>query len=233
MQRRHTDSAFEAELSELCERLVLMAERAAVMVETAVSALVARDTVMARQTLALDARVNRDELELDEMCLLLLAKRQPMASDLRLIAVVLKLVTDIERIADLAKNVAERVLDLNAEPPVREMEDVAQMSALVLEIYRESIEAFATLDVTKARTVIERDDEIDEAYHTLFRSMLLQMVSDAATVERGIHVQSVAKYLERIGDHATNLAEHVIFVAEGLDVRHRGLASQEGGSDGQ
>jgi phosphate transport system protein len=107
------------------------------------------------------------------------------------------------------------------------------MSALVLEIYRESIEAFATLDVTKARTVIERDDEIDEAYHTLFRSMLLQMVSDAATVERGIHVQSVAKYLERIGDHATNLAEHVIFVAEGRDVRHRGLASQEGGSDGE
>jgi phosphate transport system protein len=233
MQRRHTDSAFESELSELCERLVLMAERAAVMVETSVSALVARDTVQARQTLALDARVNRDELELDEMCLLLLAKRQPMASDLRLIAVVLKLVTDIERIADLAKNVAERVLDLNAEPPVREMGDVAQMCALVLEIYRESIEAFATLDVAKARRVIERDDEIDEAYHTLFRSMLLQMVSDAATVERGIHVQSVAKYLERIGDHATNLAEHVIFVAEGRDVRHRGLAIQEGGSDGE
>ena len=167
------------------------------------------------------------------MCLLLLAKRQPMASDLRLIAVVLKLVTDIERIADLAKNLAERVLDLNAEPPVREMDDVARMSSLVLEIYREAIAAFALLDVTKARVVIERDDEIDAAYHALFRSMLLQMVSDASTVERGIHVQSVVKYLERIGDHATNLAEHVIFVAEGRDVRHRGLASQESGSDGQ
>lgn len=233
MLRRHTDSAFEAELEQLCERLVLMAERAAEMVESAVAALVARDTVLARETLALDARVNRDELELDEMCLLLLAKRQPMASDLRLIAVVLKLVTDIERIADLAKNLSERVLDLNAEPPVREMDDVAQMSSLVLENYREAIAAFALLDVTKARVVIERDDEIDAAYRTLFRSMLLQMVSDASTVERGIHVQSVVKYLERIGDHATNLAEHVIFVAEGLDVRHRGLASQEGGSDGQ
>lgn len=232
MQRRHTDSAFEAELGQLCERLVLMAERAAVMVETAVAALVARDTVLARETLALDARVNQDELELDEMCLLLLAKRQPMASDLRLIAVVLKLVTDIERIADLAKNLAERVLDLNAEPPVREMGDVARMSSLVLEIYREAIASFATLDVAKARTVIVRDDEIDEAYHTVFRSMLLQMVTDATTVERGIHVQSVVKYLERIGDHATNLAEHVIFVAEGHDVRHGGLSSHDSGSEG-
>lgn len=227
MQRRHTDSAFEAELGQLCERLVLMAERAAVMVESAVAALVARDTVLARETLALDARVNRDELELDEMCLLLLAKRQPMASDLRLIAVVLKLVTDIERIADLAKNLGERVLDLNAEPPVREMGDVAKMSALVVEIYREAIAAFSSLDVVKARTVIERDDEIDETYHAVFRSMLLQMVSDPTAVERGIHVQSVVKYLERIGDHATNLAEHVIFVVEGRDVRHRGLAGVE------
>lgn len=227
MHRRHTDSAFEAELGQLCERLVLMAERAAVMVESAVAALVARDTVLARETLALDARVNRDELELDEMCLLLLAKRQPLASDLRLIAVVLKLVTDIERIADLAKNLGERVLDLNAEPPVRDMDDVAKMSALVVEIYREAISAFASLDVTKARTVIERDDEIDETYHAVFRSMLLQMVSDPTAVERGIHVQSVVKYLERIGDHATNLAEHVIFVVEGRDVRHRGLAGLE------
>lgn len=232
MQRRHTDSAFEAELSQLCERLVLMAERAAVMVETSVAALVARDTVLARETLALDARVNQDELEIDEMCLLLLAKRQPMASDLRLIAVVLKLVTDIERIADLAKNLAERVLDLNGEPPLRDMSDVAQMSSLVMEIYREAIASFATLDVAKARTVIVRDDEIDEAYHAVFRSMLLQMVSDASTVERGIHVQSVVKYLERIGDHATNLAEHVIFVAEGHDVRHGGLSSHEPGSEG-
>ena len=231
MQRRHTDSAFEAELGQLCERLVLMAERAAVMVESAVAALVARDTVLARETLALDARVNRDELELDEMCLLLLAKRQPMASDLRLIAVVLKLVTDIERIADLAKNLGERVLDLNAEPPVRGMADVAKMSALVVEIYREAIAAFASLDVAKARTVIERDDEIDEAYHAVFRSMLLQMVSDPSAVERGIHVQSVVKYLERIGDHATNLAEHVIFVVEGRDVRHPGLAGQESGPE--
>jgi phosphate transport system protein len=187
--------------------------------------------MLARQTLADDARVNRDEVEVDEMCLLLLAKRQPMASDLRFISVALKLVTDIERIADLAANIAERVLDLNAAPPLRETNDVQQLSRLAVSMYRDAIDAFARADVAQAQAVISRDDEVDEMYHHIFREILADMLADSDAVERGIHLQSVIKYIERIADHATNVAEQVVFMAQGMDVRHRGSFAPTGGQE--
>mgnify|MGYP006282270417 CR=1 FL=1 len=226
MLKRHTDSEFEAELNVLRERLVLMAERAATMTERAIEALVQRDSTLARQTRSDDGRVNRDEIELDEMCLLLLAKRQPMASDLRFIAVVLKLVTDVERIADLAANVAERALDLESEAEIPASAAIAHMGDVTVGLLREAIDAFARGDVDKAASIIERDDEVDDLYHDIFLDLLRGMTADPAAVARGIHLQSVVKYLERIGDHVTNMAEQVVFMKRGKDVRHRSLQTE-------
>lgn len=216
----HTDRAYEKELQDLRQRLLLMAGRVEGMIDSSIRALVERDPELARRTILADRRVDRDERELDDHCLAILAKRQPMASDLRFITLALKMVTDLERIGDLAVNVCERALDLNAEPLLKPYEDVPRMAGIVLSMVRGAIDAFVSADAERALAVIARDDEVDELYHAIFRDLLALMTHDAGAVERGIHIQSVAKFLERIGDHATNLAEQVVFMVRGKDVRH-------------
>lgn len=222
MASRHTDSEYETELLALRERLLLMAGRVERMIAAAIRALVEHNTVIARETIDADARVDRDEVQLDELCLRILARRQPVASDLRFVTLTLKMVTDIERIGDLAVNICERAIDLAAEPPLKPYEDTPRMGELVQRMLCDAIDAFVTQDIDKARAVIERDAEIDALYTRVFRDVLAIMVNDPHSIERGIHVQSIAKWLERIGDHTTNLAEQVIFLVGGTDVRHRG-----------
>ena len=219
MTRTHTDREYEAKLDELRQRLVAMAERVDGMVEAAVRAVVTRDTPLAEATIAIDREVDRCELECDELCLLVLARWQPMASDLRSITIALKMVTDLERIGDLAVNICERALQLNAQPAF-EYETIPKMVVIVREMLGDAVRAFVELDSELARTVLPRDDEVDEYYHTVFRALMQLMRDDPTLLDRGIHVQSVAKFLERIGDHATNLAEQAIFMAAGKDVRH-------------
>ena len=216
------DRAHDRDLRDVRERLLLMAGRVELMIADSVRALTDRDPNLAQATIQVDRQVNRAELEIDELCMLVLVKRHPMAGDLRFVAVSLKMVTDLERIGDLAVNVAERAIDLAGVPHTHHYDDIRAMAKLAQSMVREAMDAFVHWDAGRAERVMLADDEVDEAYHQLFRSLLESMIRDPSTIEPCAHLQSVGKYLERIGDHATNLAEHVIFMVNAQDVRHHG-----------
>lgn len=220
MGKVHTDREYENDLKKLRESLLKMAGRVEEMIANSVKALVERDIALARSTITADHLVNRAEVETDELCLVILAKRQPVASDLRFITLSLKMVTDLERIGDLAVNICERAIDLGQDAPLKPWVDVPRMAAIVQAMVRDSIDAFVAGDADRAQSVIERDRELDELYIRVFRELLSAMLADTSVVERGIHAQSVAKWLERMGDHATNLAEQVVFMVKGKDIRH-------------
>jgi len=222
MAVQHTDKTYEQELQLLRDRILAMVGMVEQMIGNSVKALVERDADLAHATIAMDRSVNRAELSIDELCMLILAKRQPVASDLRFVTLALKMVTDIERIGDVAVNISERAIDLAVLPPLAPYEDIPAMARLAAAMVRDAIDAFIEGDVHKAESVIARDDEVDELYHRVFRELLAIIRENPNAVERGIHLQAVAKYLERIGDHGTNLAEQVIFVLRGKDVRHQG-----------
>ncbi len=224
---RHTDREYEGELSLLRERLLRMAGRVEEMIENAARAVVDRDADLARTTIALDARVNADEVEIDELCLTILARRQPMASDLRFIATSLKMVTDLERIGDLAVNISERAIELEREAPQPTIPGIGEMAERVRGAVKAAMDAFVAKDDVAATRVIEQDDAVDELYHTTLRALLEVMRSDASAIQRGIHQQAVAKFMERIGDHATNIAEAVVFLVRGKDIRHKGKRGNE------
>lgn len=222
MRKAHTDREYENQLNELRDRLLIMAGRVEEMIGSSVRALVERDDGLARRTIEADHKVNRSEVETDELCLVILAKRQPMASDLRFITLALKMVTDLERIGDLAVNICERAVDLSKVPQLAPWHDIPRMADIAQSMVRDAIDAFVVGDVDLAQSVINRDNEVDTLYTKVFLDILAIMRSDSDTVERGIHVQSVAKWLERMADHSTNLAEQVIFMVKGKDIRHLG-----------
>jgi phosphate transport system protein len=195
------------------------------MIANAVKAMVERDVNLARRTIDNDAKVNQHEIDTDELCLVILAKRQPMGSDLRFVTLALKMVTDLERIGDLAVNICERAIELSSEPPLRNYDDIVRTADLVQSMVRDAIDAFVRADDLKAEAVIARDAEVDELYHQIFRDILRLMMRDSSAIQRGIHIQSVAKWLERIADHSTNLAELVVFMVKGKDIRHVGHLS--------
>jgi phosphate transport system protein len=149
-----------------------------------------------------------------------LAKRQPLASDLRFVTLSLKMVTDLERIGDLAVNICERAIDLAGHPQPWPWDNVENMGRVVRAMIRDAIQAFVDRDVEKAEAVCQQDGEVDQLYWKVFRTALDLMRKQAESVHDGIHVQSIAKYLERMGDHATNLAEQVVFMIKGKDIRH-------------
>ncbi len=225
MTRAHTDREYDHQLRQVRDKLLLMAGHVESMIAASIKALVERDVGLAKRTIDNDHKVNQTEIETDELCLLILAKRQPMASDLRFITLALKMVTDLERIGDLAVNICERAVQLSGEPPLRNHDDIQRTADLVQSMVRDAIDAFVQADAEKAQAVIARDDEVDELYHQIFRDILALMLKDSTTIERGIHMQSVAKWLERIADHSTNLAELVVFMVKGQDIRHVGHLS--------
>jgi phosphate transport system protein len=219
--RTHTDREYEAELRELKDKLLKMAGLVEDMITSATRALVEGDTELARQTMQGDAAVNALEVETDELCLLILAKRQPLAGDLRMITLAMKMVTDLERIGDLTVNISERVLALGSAPNPSVAGRLTRMSEVGQRMVRDAIDAFVARDVTKARSVFSRDQYVDDAYRELAMEMQQEMMRDRDFVNRGIHLQACSKFLERIADHGTNLAEMVIFQVEGKDVRHK------------
>ena len=215
----HTASDYENELSELRSGLLKMAGRVEQMIGMADKGLRDRDTDIVDKVVGEDRLVNRAELDIDGLCLRILALRQPMGPDLRFVTQALKMVTDLERIGDLAVNLAERGRDLGelgagpVHPGIHEMAD--RTRAMV----GDAIDAFVEGDVVKARAVLAADDAVDDLYEKVFQDVLEKM-RDNGEIHRGIHVQSAAKFLERMGDHSTNLAEQVIFMLEGEDIRH-------------
>jgi phosphate transport system protein len=228
---KHTDRGYEEELSTLRDRLLRMGGRVEDMLARSCAAFAEHDAAAARHVIELDARVNGDEVEIDELALSILARRQPLASDLRSITLAHKMVTDLERIGDLCVNICERVIELAKEPPaVDQTQHVVPMCDRVRELVRAAIDAFAKRDAELAQKVIGNDDAVDELYHQALRTLIAAMAHDPTILQRGIHVQNVAKLLERIGDHATNIAEEVVFLVHGKDIRHMGKRSNTGGS---
>lgn len=225
MKREHTDREYDSELRRLRELLLLMGAKVEEMIASSMKALVERDSELARQLIDLDKEINRLEMDTDDLCLKILAKRQPVASDLRSITIAMKMVTDLERMGDLGVNICERVIELNAEPPLKPYLDLPKMAEVAQAMVREALDAFVDRDAERAQQVLDRDDVVDLYYDQIFRELLTYMMEDGRNIYRATRVQSIAKYLERIGDHATNLAEMVVFMVKGKDIRHLGRQS--------
>ncbi len=213
------NSAYEQELVELRTGLLKMAGRVEQMIDTASASLHTRDPALVQKVIEEDRLVNVAELDIDELCLRILALRQPLGPDLRFITQALKMVTDLERIGDLAVNMAERARDLNELSASGIHPGIGEMAVHVRRMVGGAIDAFIERDVAKAKHVLEIDDKVDDLYERVFTDLLEQMRDDGE-IHRGIHLQSAAKFLERMGDHACNLAEQVVFMFEGRDIRH-------------
>lgn len=224
-----TDREYDAELHKLHDQLLLMGAKVEEMIANSMRALTERDSELARRMIEFDHQINRLEIEIDDLCLRILAKRQPVASDLRLIATALKLVTDLERIGDACVNICERVVELNMEPTLKPYVDLPRMAETAQAMVRDALDAFVNADPDSAREVVERDRVVDAYYGQVFRELLTYMMEDPRNIYRAVRAQAIAKYLERIGDHATNLAEMVIFMIVGKDVRHLGSMVDSGG----
>lgn len=217
---QHTDREYEHELLQLREQLLVMGSHVESIIGDSIRALQERDVGLAERTITADEVVDRMEVELDGLCLRILARRQPVASDLRFLTLVLKVVTDLERIADLGVNICERVLELNTEPQLKPYVDIPHMGQEVQSMLREVLDAFVAKDADQARRIIERDHVVDALYAQVFRELLTFMMESGKNVYRATRLQSIAKYLERMADHTINLAEMVIFMVDGQDVRH-------------
>lgn len=225
MASAHTSKVYEHELRTLREKLLHMGSLVEEMIRASIRALEAQDAELARRTLLVDRRINRLECEVDELCMRILATRQPVASDLRFVTIALKVVTDLERMGDLCVNICERVIELAGEEdalPGPALGDVVRLADEAKGVVREALDAFVVRDVTRASELLGRDHVIDEHYARIFRDLLTQMSEHPSSVYRATRIQSIAKYLERIADHAMNVAETVIFLVQGRDVRHRG-----------
>lgn len=221
-RKPHTDREYEEKLQRVRRQLEEMCDHVQQMIADALEAFQERDVELARRTMEADHRANRYEVETDELCLLILAKWKPMASDLRFVTLALKMVTDLERIGDLAVNICERVLDLDKLPQFEPAGDFPRMVEIVRSMVRDSVSAFMNGDADAAHEILIRDNDVDDLYDNIFRELLTQEPEDTAHLEWNIHVIDVAQWLERMGDHATNLAEQVIFMVKGKDVRHLG-----------
>jgi phosphate transport system protein len=217
---QHTDRSFEQQLGQLRSSVLEMGGLVEEQIGQAIRALIARDEALARATIERDHTVNRYDVEIDDLCLKLLALHQPAARDLRLITTALKITTDLERIGDMATHIAERALELAAELPIKPYIDIPRMADLAREMLHRSLDAFVREDTELALDVCNSDDAIDHLHEQLFRELLSYMVENPATVSRAMRLLFVSKYLERVGDHATNIAEMVIFMAKGRSIRH-------------
>jgi phosphate transport system protein len=211
---------FETEMQALKNRLLSMGAMVEERVHQAVLALMERNAQAAETIIAGDAEVNELQIEVDDRCLKLLALQQPMASDLRLITAAMKINADLERIGDQAVNIAENSLKLMTAAPLKPIIDLPRMAEISEGMTRDSLDAFVRKDPALARSVLARDDEVDQLKDHIFRVLLTYMMADPGTIERALSLILVSRNLERIADHATNIAEDVIFVVEAKDVRH-------------
>ena len=220
MEREHFSKQFDTELNDIREKLLEMGGKVEVMLANAMQSLVERDTELAEKTIAFDHEINRLEMVIDEKCLEVLARRQPAARDLRFITLALKIVTDLERIGDQCANIAKRAKELNLEPSLKPYIDMPRMAQAASDMVKEALDAFVRGDEALAIKVCEDDQFVDDLNEQIQRELLTFMMGDPSTITRAIKINHVSKCLERIADHATNVAEMVIFMVKGKDIRH-------------
>jgi phosphate transport system protein len=220
-EHNHTYKQFDIELGSLKDQVLAMGGLVEQHIAEAMRALVDRDVERAQRVIDGDRAVNKMEMAIDELCVRILALRQPAGSDLRFVASALKIVTDLERIGDLTVNMAERALFLCQEPPMRAVVDLPRMAAAAQKMLRDALESFVTGDVVKAETVLRADEQVDRWLVEVFEDLRAEMRRDPSVVDRGISTIFFAKHLERLADHTTNVAEMVVFHVRGTDVRHR------------
>lgn len=213
---------FDQELNRLKETLLTMGSYAEKAVAQSVKAVVERDDSLARQVKEEDNILDQYEVDIDEMAIRLLALQGPVASDLRLIAVCLKVTHDLERVGDESTTIARRALELNKEPQLKSYLDIPRMAALALAMLKDSLDAFVQRDARKARAVLGKDKEVDGINHQIHRELIGYMVEKPDNITRCLNLMVVSKSLERIADHATNIAEEVVYLYEGRDIRHTG-----------
>jgi phosphate transport system protein len=211
---------FQEELEALQGRLLEMGGLAEERVSAAVQSLVSRDTAAIERVLYGDEPINALHVEIDNRCFKLFALHQPMATDLRAIVSAVKINTDLERVGDLAVNIAEAAKRYATHPPVKKLIDIPQMGDIAQEMLHDALDAFVRRDTALAQAVLNEDDRLDSLKTQIFRELLEYMLKDPTTVEPALDLILVSRHLERIGDHATNVAEDVIFMVSALDVRH-------------
>ena len=215
------ETHFQQELEDLKGNLLMMATWVEEAINNAVQSLVRRDSELAQKAFEAEDRINTMDVAINIECLNLLALRQPMAADLRFITSALKIITDLERMGDQAVNIAERAVSLHREPQPKPYVDIPRMAEIAQSMVKDVLDAFVNRDSKLARSVCERDDQVDGLNDQLVRELLSHMMSDPKTLTREVHLMIVARCLERIADHATNIAEDVIFMVDGLVIKHR------------
>jgi phosphate transport system protein len=216
MERSH----FQEELERLKERLLTMGGQAEERVRMAMEALVERDQTLIDQVLSGDAALNSLHIEIDDLCFKLLALHQPMAGDLRAITAAIKINTDLERVGDMAVNIGEAARRYISHPPVKKLVDMPRMATIAQDMLRGALDAYVRGNMELAQQVLDKDDVLDDLKTQIFRELLTFMLQNPATIEPALDLILISRHLERIGDHATNVAEDVIFMVSGRDVRH-------------
>ncbi|HEV3348822.1 MAG TPA: phosphate signaling complex protein PhoU [Methylomirabilota bacterium] len=211
---------FHEELEALKQTLLAMGGLVEDQIRRVMRALLERDDVMAQEVIERDRQVNTYDVEVDEQCVSLLALHQPAAGDLRFITTAMKIVTDLERIGDQAVNIAQRVLELNREPQLKPYIDLPRMAEKAQRMVKESLDAFVARDTALARQVCGEDSEVDLLKEQIFRELLTFMMEDPRTIPRAIRLILISRFMERVADHATNIAEMVVYLVEGKMVRH-------------
>lgn len=217
---------FDEELAHLKELILKMGGLVESSIKDSVKSLVERDDNLARAVIERDHEINALDVQIDEECIRLIALMQPMASDLRFLTTAMKITTDLERMGDNAVNIAERALELNREPILKPYIDIPHMSQIAQGMTRDALDAFVKKDKRLAMDVIMRDDEVDDLKYGILEELISYMIRDPNTVSRAMKISFVAQYLERIADHATNIAEMVIYLVAGKIIRHMALPKE-------
>lgn len=218
----HYSQAYDEELQQAVERLMQMAQLAQQQLTDALTAFTSADIALAQQVKDFDRRVNNFEVDIDEHCLDILARRQPAAGDLRLVLAVLKSINDVERIGDLAKRIAKALLkeEADSRPAASQLDALAEMGHKVLQMLQRALAAFEQIDAQAALAVLREDKAIDDDYARILQHSLSSMMDDAQQISICMQISQVAKALERVGDHSRNICEHAIFLSLGRNVSH-------------
>ncbi len=226
--QEHISKQFDAELESVRSRVLQMGGLVEEQITRAMQALIAGDMELIDKVIADDHRVNALEVELDESCSHIIARRQPAAGDLRLLITVIKTITDLERIGDEAEKIARMAkLIHTAERLHMPQIDLSRVADRALAMLRESLDAFARLDVSEAMRVVKQDQAVDDQFRAIMRQLITFMMEDPRTITRSLEILFIAKAVERIGDHAKNMAEYVVYMVKGRDVRHVSLEQVE------
>jgi len=222
---------FEEQIAELKARLIHMGAIAESMIDISIRGLIERRTDRHSEVFKLEEEVNELHIEIDEKVISVLALQHPVASDLRFVLMSSKIAGELERIGDQAVNICQNTAFFLEQPPLKPIIDIPLMADCARKMLREALDAFVRQDVALAQDVLDRDDEVDAYKNQIFRSLLTYMMSDPGTIQRALSLVLISRNLERVGDHATNIAEEVIYVVQGRDVRHHHEEKKRHGTD--